>query len=136
MAQGPSQRHSQQATLPGSGTPWQATPQRLVRAEIQGLTWSKLARGCMLGVMRSEGPRLCFMGFRDKDLDALKEISNTAIKVRQSPKIAYSAFTCRLCWHWRASMAHALPWTGCLAVPAKAVHQLCIGTCAAAGWSG
>ncbi|GAB4821853.1 hypothetical protein N2152v2_008899 [Parachlorella kessleri] len=48
--------------------------------EIEGLTWSKLARGCMLGVKRNEGPALSFMGFRDKDLDALKEISNTAIK--------------------------------------------------------
>jgi hypothetical protein len=36
----------------------------------------------MLGVKRGEGPTLCFTGFRDKDLDALKEISNTAIKVR------------------------------------------------------
>lgn len=52
-------------------------------ADIQGLTWSKLARGCMLGVKRGEGPALCFMGFRDKDLEGLKEITNTPIKVRR-----------------------------------------------------
>ncbi len=41
----------------------------------------------MLGVKRNEGPALSFMGFRDKDLDALKEISNTAIKVRCAPPL-------------------------------------------------
>ena len=51
-------------------------------ADIQGLTWSKLSRGCMLGVRRGEGPALCFMGFRDKDLEPLRQLSAQAIKVR------------------------------------------------------
>lgn len=38
-----------------------------VCADISGLAWTRLgARGCQLGVRRSDGPTTNFLGFKDK----------------------------------------------------------------------
>jgi hypothetical protein len=39
----------------------------LLPAEITELVWTRLgARGCQLGIRRSEGPTVNFLGFKDK----------------------------------------------------------------------
>ena len=37
-----------------------------VRADIEGLTWSRVQRGCILGVRRKQGSTLTFIGFREQ----------------------------------------------------------------------
>jgi structure-specific recognition protein 1 len=48
--------------------------------DITGLSWSKVSRGSMLSVKRGDGPALTFLGFRDKDVEALRSITNKPIK--------------------------------------------------------
>ncbi|EFN54162.1 hypothetical protein CHLNCDRAFT_135578 [Chlorella variabilis] len=47
---------------------------------IKVLSWSKASKGSMLSVKRGEGPPISFMGFRDKDVEALRTITNRQIK--------------------------------------------------------
>ena len=62
---------------PLGGPPTPPTPHT---TDIAGLEWSRISRGYMLGVRRSDGgPALYFTGFRDKDLEALRSISNQPI---------------------------------------------------------
>lgn len=48
-------------------------------ADIAALSWSKASRGSVLNVKRSEGPALTFLGFRDKDVEALRSLTNLPI---------------------------------------------------------
>lgn len=48
------------------------------RDEIDGLYWTKVSRGCQLGVRRKEGHTVNFLGFRDKDLEALQDFCSKA----------------------------------------------------------
>lgn len=52
-------------------------------ADIAGLSWSRASRGGVLHVKRSEGPPLSFLGFRDKDVEALRSI--TARQIADNP---------------------------------------------------
>ncbi|PSC71373.1 FACT complex subunit SSRP1 [Micractinium conductrix] len=47
--------------------------------DIEKLTWTKASRGGVLNVKLAEGPALRFMGFRDKDVEALRSITNKPI---------------------------------------------------------
>lgn len=49
-------------------------------ADIAGMSWSKASRGSVLHVKRSEGPPLSFLGFRDKDVEALRSLTGRQIK--------------------------------------------------------
>ncbi len=48
-------------------------------ADIAGMSWSKASRGSVLHVKRSEGPPISFLGFRDKDVEVLRSITNRQI---------------------------------------------------------
>lgn len=43
------------------------------RDEIDGLYWTKVTRGCQLGVRRKEGHTINFLGFREKDFEAIQD---------------------------------------------------------------
>mmetsp|Transcript_4974 Transcript_4974/g.10722 ORF Transcript_4974/g.10722 Transcript_4974/m.10722 type:complete len:694 (-) Transcript_4974:634-2715(-) len=43
--------------------------------DLTGLIWTKNSRGCQLGVHTKEGPTTNFLGFREKDLEALRDLS-------------------------------------------------------------
>ncbi|KAL4426532.1 hypothetical protein ABPG77_008390 [Micractinium sp. CCAP 211/92] len=47
--------------------------------DIAGMSWSKASRGSVLHVKRSEGPPISFLGFRDKDVEVLRSITNRQI---------------------------------------------------------
>lgn len=54
------------------------------------MTFSRVSKGSMLSVARTEGPALSFLGFKDKDVQALREATSKAIKeeavaTRQAP---------------------------------------------------
>ena len=54
------------------------------------MTFSRVSKGSMLSVARSEGPALAFLGFKDKDVEALRAATSKAIKeeavaTRQAP---------------------------------------------------
>ncbi|GIL87416.1 hypothetical protein Vretifemale_15530 [Volvox reticuliferus] len=49
------------------------------REEIDGLSWTKVPRGCQLSVRRKGATTLNFLGFRDKDLDSLQQYARNAL---------------------------------------------------------
>ena len=53
------------------------------------MTFSRVSKGSMLSVARSEGPALSFLGFKDKDVEVLraatsKQIKEEAVATRQA----------------------------------------------------
>jgi hypothetical protein len=53
------------------------------------MTFSRVSKGSMLSVARSQGPALSFLGFKDKDVEALraatsKQIKEEAVATRQA----------------------------------------------------
>lgn len=44
----------------------------LLNTDVSGLEWSRVYRGCMLSVKRTDAPALSFIGFRENDLNAIK----------------------------------------------------------------
>lgn len=47
--------------------------------DVIGLVWTKLHKGCLLGVKRRDGPTVQFIGFQNKDMEALQELSSSAL---------------------------------------------------------
>ncbi|GLC39441.1 hypothetical protein PLESTB_001348900 [Pleodorina starrii] len=49
------------------------------KEEIEGLSWTKVPRGCQLSVRRKGATTLNFLGFRDKDLESLQQYTRNAL---------------------------------------------------------
>ncbi|WIA31627.1 hypothetical protein OEZ86_002510 [Tetradesmus obliquus] len=58
------------------------------KEDISGLVWTRLGqpRGCLLGVRRADGPTINFLGFKDKDLDALSALCKDSLKQAIKPQ--------------------------------------------------
>ncbi|GIL44113.1 hypothetical protein Vafri_1648 [Volvox africanus] len=53
------------------------------KEEIEGLSWTKVPRGCQLSVRRRGATTLNFLGFRDKDLDSLQQYARNALELSE-----------------------------------------------------
>lgn len=50
-----------------------------LNTDIEGLLWTRVSRGCTLGIQRKDGQLLSFGGFRDKDLEQVQALSTGAL---------------------------------------------------------
>lgn len=55
--------------------------------DIDGLLWTRVSRGCTLGIKRKDGQLLSFGGFRDKDLEQVQAISKSALDTSLSEEV-------------------------------------------------
>ncbi|GFR39904.1 hypothetical protein Agub_g409 [Astrephomene gubernaculifera] len=53
------------------------------KEEIDGLSWTKVPRGCQLSVRRKGATSFNFLGFRDKDLDALQNYARNTLGIAE-----------------------------------------------------
>lgn len=60
-----------------SGVTWRSSngsskPVEVTKQDLEGLLWTRITKGCQLGLRRADGSRVTFQGFREADLDAMR----------------------------------------------------------------
>lgn len=67
----------------GGGMTWRSANGgktiEIKKDDMEGLYWTKNSRVCQLGVRVKDGPTTNFLGFRDKDLEGLREIAKNQL---------------------------------------------------------
>jgi len=56
--------------------------------DIENFIWTKVSRGCQLGVKRKSGATVNFTGFRDQDLEQLRQVTNANNKTIEEKELS------------------------------------------------
>lgn len=96
-----------------SGVTWRSSsgsskPVEVTKQDLEGLLWTRITKGCQLGLRKADGSRVTFQGFREADLEAMRAAAALLGQVLECIT-RRSGVGLAACLHWNSIAAG---WSG------------------------